>query len=119
MLPALTAGHLVMNHATGSKKATLEAAKLIEGTGAAFLDAPFTGSKMAAQNGKLCYYIGASHLLLARSRPVLEASATKIMPRGAVLDEQVPQNVTQFVVIVIWEPAPKAVAVMARTGFSH
>lgn len=84
MKPALKAGHLIMNHATVSKKATLQAAQLVEETGAAFLDAPFTGSKMAAQNGKLCYYIGGSDLLLERARPVLEASAAKILPLGAI-----------------------------------
>ena len=48
--PALTRDHLVMNHATVSKAATLAAAELCAQSGAAFLDAPFTGSKMAAQN---------------------------------------------------------------------
>lgn len=116
MLPALTAGHLVMNHATVSKNATLEAAKLIEGTGAAFLDAPFTGSKMAAQNGKLCYYIGGSDILLERARPVLEASATKIMPLGAVGDAMVLKIVTNLVSSVIVEAVAEAAAITQANG---
>lgn len=116
MLPALTAGHLVMNHATVSKKATLEAAKLVEGAGAAFLDAPFTGSKMAAQNGKLCYYIGGSDVLLERARPVLEASATKIMPLGAVGDAMVLKIVTNLVSSVIVEAVAEAAAITQANG---
>lgn len=116
MLPALKAGHLVMNHATVSKKAVLEAAKLVEGTGAAFLDAPFTGSKMAAQNGKLSYYIGGSDLLLERARPVLEASAAKILPLGGVGDAMVLKIVTNLVSAVIVEAVSEAAAITKANG---
>lgn len=111
MKPALKAGHLVMNHATVSKKATLEAAKLVEATGASFLDAPFTGSKMAAQNGKLCYYTGGGDLMLERARPVLEASAAKILPLGGIGDAMVLKIVTNLVSAVIVEAVAEAVAI--------
>jgi len=111
MKPVLKAGHLIMNHATVSKKATLEAAKLVEATGASFLDAPFTGSKMAAQNGKLCYYTGGSDLMLERARPVLEASAAKILPLGGVGDAMVIKIVTNLVSAVIVEAVAEAVAI--------
>jgi 3-hydroxyisobutyrate dehydrogenase-like beta-hydroxyacid dehydrogenase len=111
MKPALKAGHLVMNHATVSKKATLEAAKLVEATGAVFLDAPFTGSKMAAQNGKLCYYIGGNELMLERAKPVLEASAAKILPLGGIGDAMVLKIVTNLVSAVIVEAVAEAAAI--------
>ncbi len=116
MKPALKAGHLVMNHATVSKKAALRAAALVEETGAAFLDAPFTGSKMAAQNGKLTYYIGGSDLMLERARPVLEASAAKILPLGAVGDAMVLKIVTNLVSAVIVEAVSEAAAITAANG---
>ncbi|MFM7604789.1 MAG: NAD(P)-dependent oxidoreductase [Prosthecobacter sp.] len=111
MLPALTSSHLVMNHATVSKKATLEASKMVEDAGAAFLDAPFTGSKMAAQNAKLCYYIGGPALLIERARPVLEASAIKIMPLGAIGDAMVLKIVTNLVSSVIVEALAEAASI--------
>lgn len=116
MLPVLKAGHLIMNHATVSKKATLEAAKLIEGTGAAFLDAPFTGSKMAAQNGKLCYYIGGSDLMLERAKPILEASSATILPLGGVGDAMVLKIVTNLVSAVIVEAVAEAAAITKANG---
>jgi 3-hydroxyisobutyrate dehydrogenase-like beta-hydroxyacid dehydrogenase len=116
MLPALKAGHLIMNHATVSKQATLEAAKLIESTGAAFLDAPFTGSKMAAQNGKLCYYIGGADLMLERAKPILEASAAKILPLGGVGDAMVLKIVTNLVSAVIVEAVAEAAAITKANG---
>lgn len=116
MLPALKAGHLVMNHATVSKKATLEAAKLVESTGAAFLDAPFTGSKMAAQNGKLAYYVGGDLLMLERARPILEASGAKILPLGGVGDAMVLKIVTNLVSAVIVEAVSEAAAITKASG---
>lgn len=116
MQPALKAGHLIMNHATVSKRATLEAAQLVEETGAAFLDAPFTGSKMAAQNGKLCYYIGGSDLLLERARPVLAASAAKILPLGAIGDAMVLKIVTNLVSAVIMEAVSEAADITKANG---
>ena len=118
MKPVLKAGHLIMNHATVSKQATLEAAKLVEETGAAFLDAPFTGSKMAAQNGKLCYYIGGSDLLLERARPVLEASAAKILPLGGIGDAMVLKIVTNLVSAVIVEAVAEAADITQAHGIS-
>jgi 3-hydroxyisobutyrate dehydrogenase-like beta-hydroxyacid dehydrogenase len=118
MKPALKAGHLVMNHATVSKRATLEAAKLVEATGAAFLDAPFTGSKMAAQNGKLCYYIGGNDLMLERARPVLEASAAKILPLGGIGDAMVLKIVTNLVSAVIVEAVSEAAAITKANGIA-
>jgi 3-hydroxyisobutyrate dehydrogenase-like beta-hydroxyacid dehydrogenase len=116
MAPVLKAGHLVMNHATVSKKATLEAARLVEAAGAAFLDAPFTGSKMAAQNGKLCYYLGGPDLLVERAKPVLEASAVKLLPLGAVGDAMVLKIVTNLVSAVIVEALAEAAAITQAHG---
>ena len=116
MKPALKAGHLVMNHATVSKAAALEAGRLVESAGAAYLDAPFTGSKMAAQNGKLCYYIGGSDLLLERARPVLEASAAKILPLGEVGDAMVLKIVTNLVSAVIVEAVAEAADITKAHG---
>jgi 3-hydroxyisobutyrate dehydrogenase-like beta-hydroxyacid dehydrogenase len=118
MQPALKAGHLIMNHATVSKEATLAAAHLVEATGAAFLDAPFTGSKMAAQNGKLSYYIGGSDLLLERARPVLAASAAKILPLGAVGDAMVLKIVTNLVSAVIMEAVAEAADITRANGIA-
>ena len=51
--PALTARHIILNHATIHPQQTLEAAALVTKRGAQFLEAPFTGSRDAAADGKL------------------------------------------------------------------
>jgi 3-hydroxyisobutyrate dehydrogenase len=116
MLPSLTPGHVVMNHATVSKDATLEAARLCGEAGAAFLDAPFTGSKMAAQNGKLCYYIGGPAEILDRVRPILEASAAKILHLGGVGDAMVLNIVTNLITGVTVQALVEAAAITRAEG---
>ena len=81
---ALGDSHLVMNHATVGPGETLEAARLVNERGAAFLDAPFTGSRDAAAEGMLIYYIGGDEPLLERALPVLKVSAKAILQMGPV-----------------------------------
>lgn len=109
--PALTARHVVMNHATVSKAATLEAARICAEAGAAFLDAPFTGSKMAAQNAKLVYYIGGDEAVLERARPVLELSSAKILHVGKVGDATVLKIVTNLLTAVSVKALAEAAAI--------
>ncbi|MFZ4115324.1 MAG: NAD(P)-dependent oxidoreductase [Chthoniobacterales bacterium] len=84
IVPALTKKHLVLNHATVSPQETLKAAALVEKKGAQFLDAPFTGSRDAAAEGKLVYYVGGSDEALERAIPILKLSSKKILPMGAI-----------------------------------
>jgi 3-hydroxyisobutyrate dehydrogenase len=116
--PALTRDHLVMNHATVSKAATLAAAELCAQSGAAFLDAPFTGSKMAAQNAKLVYYVGGDAALLERARPILELSSQKILPLGQIGDAMVLKIVTNLVSSITLKALSEAVAITQSQGVS-
>lgn len=116
MQPVLTAKHVIINHATVSKDATLEAAALCTESGAAFLDAPFTGSKMAAQNAKLVYYIGGSTEVLERVRPLLEISSTKILPLGEIGDAMVLKIVTNLVTSVTVKAVAEAAAITHSQG---
>jgi 3-hydroxyisobutyrate dehydrogenase-like beta-hydroxyacid dehydrogenase len=82
MKPALKKHHVVCVHSTVSAAAMKEAAKIVQETGAGFLDAPFTGSKVAAEKGELVYYIGGDAKELEKVMKVLEASSKKILHFG-------------------------------------
>ncbi len=116
LAPALTPEHLVLNHATVSKAAVLEAAALCSAAGAGFLDAPFTGSKMAAQNAKLVYYVGGDAALLERARPVLELSSVKILHLGGIGDAMVLKIVTNLVTAVTVKALAEAAAITRAEG---
>jgi len=116
MLPALTPAHLILNHATVSPSATLEAAERVSKTGAAFLDAPFTGSKVAAQNGKLVYYIGGDAGLMPLAEPLLKASSAKIMHVGKIGDATVLKIATNLITAVTVKGVQEAVALTQAQG---
>ncbi len=116
LAPVLTPEHLVLNHATVSKAAVLEAARLCAESGAGFLDAPFTGSKMAAQNARLVYYVGGDAALLERARPVLELSSVKILHLGEVGDAMVLKIVTNLITAVTVKALAEAAAITRVEG---
>ena len=84
LIPALAPRHVVLSHATVAPQTVRELAADVTATGAAFLDAPFTGSRDAAAQGQITYYIGGEAAALERARPVLAASAKAILPVGEV-----------------------------------
>lgn len=84
MASVLTPAHVVINHSTVSPAETLEAAEIVKDRQAAFLDAPFTGSRDSAGRGELVYYIGGEEEVLESARSILEASAKQILHIGAI-----------------------------------
>ena len=84
MLPVLGPRHVLFSHATVAPQTVRGLAGDCAARGAGFLDAPFTGSRDAAAQGLITYYIGGEDPALERARPVLEASAKAILPIGPV-----------------------------------
>jgi len=84
LLPALGPHHVVASHATVAPETVRGLAAEVSAAGAAFLDAPFTGSRDAAAQGQITYYLGGDAAALERARPVLAASAKAILPVGAI-----------------------------------
>ena len=75
LAPALTPQHLIVCNATIGLDGTLAAAERVRQIGARFLDAPFTGSKGAADKRQLVYYIGGEEQDFLRAKPMLEATS--------------------------------------------
>ena len=69
--PALRPGQLVIQSSTISPEASRSFARQVEATGAVFVEAPFTGSKPAAEQRKLVFFIGGDPEVMERVRPVL------------------------------------------------
>lgn len=80
----LESRHVVIANGTFDPETVASVYQEVRDTGASFLDAPFTGSRLAAEAGSLVYYIGGDVRLLERVRPVLEASSKSILHLGRV-----------------------------------
>lgn len=113
---ALGSSHVVMNHATVSPAETLEAARLIVERGAAFLDAPFTGSRDGADVGQLVYYVGGEEPVLERACSVLESSAKAILHMGPVGSATYVKLATNMISASQVEVLAEALALLDRGG---
>src|SRR5437868_5155549 len=82
--PALSARHIVIAHPTVSPQTMTAAGEIVERRGARFIEAPFTGSKEAAEKGELVYYVGGDEAVIREARPLLEASSKDILEIGEI-----------------------------------
>ncbi len=82
--PELSPGVLVIQSSTISAKWTLLFAEQVQRTGALFLEAPFTGSKLAAEQRQTVYYLGGEPAVIEKARPILESISSAIIHIGAL-----------------------------------
>ena len=113
---ALRPRHVVLCHATVSPEATRHAAGIVESQGARYLDAPFTGSKAAAQNKQLVYYIGGARPALEEVRPVLEATSKAILHVGGIGDASVLKIATNMLTASTVQTLAEALALVRAAG---
>jgi 3-hydroxyisobutyrate dehydrogenase-like beta-hydroxyacid dehydrogenase len=83
----LTAPHVVLAHSTVAPDSMRAAAEIVQRRNARFVEAPFTGSKGAAEKGELVYYVSGDAAALREARPILEASSKKIIEIGATIGQ--------------------------------
>ena len=72
ILPKLGPGKTVVQSSTIDPASSAKFAKLVRGSGVAYVEAPFTGSKPAAEEGKIVFYLGGSAADLDGVEPLLE-----------------------------------------------
>ena len=82
--PRLKPGQIVVQSSTISAEWTRKFAKQVEATGAIFLEAPFTGSKPAAEARKTVFYLGGTNESVEKARPVLARLSAHILHIGAI-----------------------------------
>jgi len=82
--PKLGPGQLVIQSSTISAKWTRLFAGQVQETGAVFLEAPFTGSKIAAEQRKTVYYLGGDPEIVEKARPILKPISSAILHIGPV-----------------------------------
>src|SRR5215831_8971516 len=83
----LTPHHLVFAHSTVAPDSMRAAAEIVERRKARFVEAPFTGSKTAAEKGELVYYVSGNDAALREARPILEASSKEIIEIGPTIGQ--------------------------------
>ena len=116
LAPALTARHLVIALSTVAPQSMMAAAEIIERRGARFVEAPFTGSKEAAEKGELVYYLGGKEEALKAARPILEASGKHLLEIGDVGSATAIKLATNMITAATVQAAAEAMALVHATG---
>ncbi len=70
--PKLGPAKVIVQSSTIDPASSVRFATLVRGTGARYVEAPFTGSKPAAEEGKTVYYLGGDPADLAAIDPLLQ-----------------------------------------------
>ena len=115
---ALTENHTILCSATVGPEATVEASRLVKAKGAKFLDAPFTGSKLAAEKSQLVYYIGGEDAAFKKAEPMLKASSKAIVRCGEIGHAAVLKVATNMITAVTTQTLAEALALVTKAGLS-
>jgi len=116
MKDGLEARHTVIANGTFDPESVAAVYRTVRETGAAFLDAPFTGSRLAAEAGDLVYYIGGELSVLERVRPVLESSSKAILHLGRVGEAALLKIATNMISAATVGILAEAYAMVAKAG---
>jgi len=114
--PALTPQHLLIVHSTISPETIKQIKGEIDPVGAHLIDAPFTGSKGAADKGQLVYYVAAEPADLERAKPILEATSKHIVYFDQLGDASLIKIATNLITASIVQSLSEAVAITEKAG---
>jgi 3-hydroxyisobutyrate dehydrogenase-like beta-hydroxyacid dehydrogenase len=113
----LSPRHLVVAHSTVAPDSMRAAAEIVERRKARFVEAPFTGSKTAAEKGELVYYVSGNDAALREARPILEASSKEIIEIGPTIGQASAIKVaTNMVTAASIQAAAEALALVQALG---
>ena len=113
----LTPHHLVLAHSTVAPDSMRAAAEIVERRKARFVEAPFTGSKTAAEKGELVYYVCGNDAALREARPILEASSKEIIGIGPTIGQASAIKIaTNMITAASIQAAAEALALIQALG---
>ncbi len=108
--------HVILASGTSDPESVVDAYQTVREKGASFLDAPFTGSRGAAEKGALVYYVGGDPKVLERVRSFLEASSREILYLGRVGEASLIKIATNMISAVTTEVLAEAYGLVATAG---
>jgi 3-hydroxyisobutyrate dehydrogenase-like beta-hydroxyacid dehydrogenase len=118
LAPALAPRHIVLAHPTVSPHSMRSAADFVERRGARFIEAPFTGSKTAAEKGELVYYVSGDEVALREARHILEASSKEVVEIGEIGQATTVKVATNVLTAAIIQAAAEGLALVHNAGLS-
>ena len=114
--PMLVAGQIVLNHSTVDLATTRWLEQVVLARGCRFLDAPFTGSKLAADSGQLAYYLGGDPALADELDAYLAITSKSRLRCGPVGAATVVKLATNLISACTVQAMAEALVIATRHG---
>ncbi len=112
----LSAGMIVADSSTISPTATVRFAERVKARGADYVDAPMTGSKVAAEAGSLIFMVGGDEAVLERLQPLFQVMGKKTFHMGETGKGQATKLVMNLQIALIYEGFAEALTLAAKLG---
>lgn len=113
---SVTEGMIIADSSTISPFATVKFAERLRSKGAAYIDAPMTGSKIGAANGTLIFMIGGDPAIIDGLKPLFAAMGKKIFRMGDVGKGQATKLAMNLQIALIFEGFAEALTLATKLG---
>jgi 3-hydroxyisobutyrate dehydrogenase-like beta-hydroxyacid dehydrogenase len=113
---ALAEGMMIADSSTISPSATLRFADRVKARGVDYVDAPVTGSKIAAESGSLIFMAGGDEAALARLDPLFKAMGKQVFHMGETSKGQATKLAMNLQIALIYEGFAEALTLAAKLG---
>jgi len=113
---SLAEGMIIADSSTISPSATVKFAERVREKGAAYVDAPMTGSKIGAENGTLIFMVGGDEEIIQRLNPLFAAMGKKIFPMGGIGKGQATKLAMNLQIALIFEGVAEALTLATKLG---
>src|ERR1700747_2318187 len=111
-------GAIVVDSSTISPTAERQFADRLRAKGVDYVDAPVTGSKVAAEAGSLIFMVGGDEAVLARIDPLFKAMGKQIFRMGETSKGQAAKIVMNLQIAMIFEGFAEALTLAAKVGMN-
>jgi 2-hydroxy-3-oxopropionate reductase len=113
---SLTSGMVIADSSTISPSATLRFAERVKAQGVDYVDAPMTGSKIAAEGASLIFMVGGSDAALARLQPLFQAMGKQVFHMGETSKGQATKLAMNLQIAMIFEGFAEALTLATKLG---
>lgn len=112
----IAAGAIVVDSSTISPSAELAFAERLRAKGVDYVDAPVTGSKVAAEAGTLIFMVGGDDGVLAKLDPLFKSMGKQVFRMGETSKGQAAKLVMNLQIALIFEGFAEALTLATKLG---
>ena len=113
---SLAEGMVIVDSSTISPSSTHQFAERVKSRGVDYVDAPVTGSKIAAEAGSLIFMVGADEAVLARLQPLFHAMGKQVFHMGDTGKGQATKLAMNLQIALIYEGFAEALTLATKLG---